>query len=301
MSAIYRLTDNEVGLRSNTTKTHMKAKVRGWIVFTCLLTGLNSNHLHAQILHFGVKGGTQLSWIVSDDKKFKKQVKINPLPGYSAGVVLSFKVKDRYFLHTEYIFSTKGKINRGRIDKALEDRITYNYVELPMLYNVHFRGSLGSGRQFKWYAGAGPLFSYWLGGKGWINADEFEENNFQPFGYKIRFGERGEDLGETNAIYMKDVKRLQLGFNAGGGIMLEPSNGGKVMIDLRFDVGHTWMGTPESADYVLPVTYDDNLKARNMALRFSIMYLFERNLDKKIRNKGKSNVIKKGNMLKRKK
>jgi hypothetical protein len=215
--------------------------------------------------------------------------------------VLSFKVKDRYFLHTEYIYSTKGKINRGKIDRSLEDRVTYNYVELPMLYNVHFRGSLGSGRQFKWYAGAGPLFSYWLGGKGWINADEFAENNFQPFEYDIRFGKRGEDLGETNAIYMTDVKRLQLGFNLGGGIMLEPANGGKVMIDLRFDLGHTWMGTSTSADYVLPVTYDDNLKARNMALRFSVLYLFERNLDKKVRNRGKSNVIKKGTMLKRKK
>ena len=267
----------------------------------CIIAWLACGHVHSQILHFGVKAGPQVSWMVSDDAGFKDQVKINPRPGYNAGFVLSFKVKDRYFLHTEYIYSIKGKVNRGRIDKVLEDRITYNYIEVPMLYNIHFRGKVGSARLFKWYAGAGPLFSYWLGGKGWINSDEFEENNFPPFEYKISFGERGEDIGETNIIYMKDVKRFQLGFNIGGGIMLEPANGGKIMVDLRFDVGHTWLGTSASADYVLPVTYDDNLKARNMALRLSVMYLFEKNLDKKVRNKGKSNALKKGKMIRRNK
>jgi hypothetical protein len=266
----------------------------------CILVCLISSPLYCQVLQYGIKAGPQLTWMVSDDPDFKEQVKINPHVGYNAGFVLSFKVKERYFLHTEYIFSTKGKVNRGKIDKVLEDRVTYNYVEIPMLYNVQFRGRLGGARQFKWYAGAGPLFSYWLSGKGWINSDEFLENNFPPFEYKIKFAQRGEDIGETNIIYMHDVKRFQLGFNIGGGIMLEPANSGKIMIDLRFDLGHSWMGTPSSADYVLPVTYDDNLKARNMALRFSVMYLFERNMDKKVRNKGKSNVIKKGNMIKRK-
>ena len=278
----------------------MKFEMRSTAYLICFVACLASSPLYSQIIQYGIKGGPQLTWMVSDDPGFKEQVRINPHVGYNAGFVLSFKVKERYFLHTEYIFSTKGKVNRGKIDKVLEDRVTYNYVEIPMLYNVHFRGRLGGARQFKWYAGAGPLFSYWLSGKGWINSDEFLENNFPPFEYKIKFAERGEDIGETDIIYMHDVKRFQLGFNIGGGIMLEPANSGKIMIDLRFDLGHSWMGTPASADYVLPVTYDDNLKARNMALRFSVMYLFERNMDKKIRNKGKSNVIKKGNMIKRK-
>jgi hypothetical protein len=266
-----------------------------------VISSLICGPLYSQIVQFGVKAGPQMTWMASDDKGFKEQVKINPRIGYNAGFVLSFKVKERYFLHTEYIFSTKGKVVRGKVDKILEDRITYKYVEVPMLYNIHFRGRLGGSRQFRWYAGAGPLFSYWLGGKGWINSDEFVENSFSPFEYELRFAERGEDIGETNIIYVKDVNRFQLGFNLGGGIMLEPANSGKVMFDVRFDIGHTWMGTPGSADYVLPVTYDDNLKARNMALRFSVMYLFERNLDKKVRNKGKSNVVQKGKMIKRKK
>ena len=279
----------------------MNATTRTLIILTGMMIFISGNRANGQILQYGLKAGAQLTWMKSDDKGFRDQVAIHPLLGYNGGFVLSFKVKDRYFLHTEYIYSTKGKLNRGKIDKMLEDRIKYNYIEVPMLYNIHFRGRLGGARQFKWYAGAGPLFSYWLGGKGRINSDEFAENNFPPLEYEIRFGERGEDLGETNVIYMKDVKRFQLGFNIGGGIMLEPANAGKIMFDLRFDVGHTWMGMPASADYVLPVTYDDNLKARNMALRFSAMYLFERNLDKKVRNKGKRGVVQKGKVLRRRK
>lgn len=259
-----------------------------------IMSMMASAPIYSQIMQFGAKGGAQYSWMRSDDPEFRKQVKIRPTPGFNAGFVLSFKVKDRYFLHSEYLFSTKGKIIRGRIDKVLEDRITYNYIDVPLLYNIHFKGGLGSTRKFKWYVGAGPLFSYWLGGKGWIHSDEFNENSFPPFAYKIRFGERGEDVGEYDIIYVKDVNRFQLGFTLGGGILLEPSNGGKVMIDLRGELGHTWMGSSTSADYVLPVTYDDNLKARNMGLRFSVMYLFERNMDKKVRNKGKSNLKPKG-------
>lgn len=266
----------------------------------CLLVCLCSCQAFSQVMYFGVKAGPQLSWMKSDDREFRKTVRTLPKFGYSAGAVLSFKVKDRYFLHTEYLFSTKGKVNRGKVDKVLEDRITYNYLEVPVLYNIHFRQRMKGGRQFKLYAGAGPLFSYWLGGKGWIDSDEFRENNFAPFKYKIRFGNRGEDIGETNVIYMSDVKRFQLGFNLGGGLLLEPATGGKLMADLRLELGHTWMGTPASADYVLPVTYDDSLKGRNMSVRFSLMYLFEMNLDKKVRNKGKSDLKQKGKTIRKK-
>lgn len=270
----------------------MKQVKKIWIPFLVCgaILQLTTRAVTAQVIHLGVKAGVQHSWVRSDDAGFRDLVNIHPVLGFNAGAVMSFKVKDRFFLHSEYLFSTKGKKITGEVDKMLEDRITYHYFEVPLLYNIHFKGSVGGAREFKWYAGAGPLFSYWLGGKGWINSDEFAENNFPAFEYKIRFGERGEDIGETNIIYMKDVKRFQLGFNLGGGLLLEPANSGKVMVDLRFEIGHTWMGTPTSADYVLPVTYDDNLKARNMGLRFSVMYLFETNLDKKVRNRGKTNL-----------
>lgn len=251
-----------------------------------------SRQAHAQVVHAGLKGGFQMSWLKHDDSEFKKMVKISPVPGYNVGAVVSFKVKDRYFLHTEYLFSTKGKVTKGRDDKDLKDELTHYYIDVPMLYNIFFKGSLKikETREFKWYAGAGPVFSYWLGGRGRIYNTEFAENEFPALEYKIRFGERGEDQGETDIIYINNTRRFQLGLNVGAGIMLEPNNRNKIMIDLRMELGHTWIGKSESADYVIPVLYDDNLKARNMGIKFSVMYLYESNLNKKSRNKGKSTI-----------
>jgi len=272
-----------------------------WIVVvsTLVLSLLCTPFLYGQVLHFGAKAGAQLSWVSNDDNSFRDIVKVRPQPGFNAGLVAAFKVKERFYLHTEYLYSTKGKRNKGRHDGMLSDNIVYNFIEVPMLYNVHFRGTIGP-RQYKWYVGAGPLFSYWLGGRGTVINNEYAENDFPPTDYRIRFGERSED-DISGDVYMNDVKRLQLGVNIGGGIMLEPINGRKVLADLRFELGHSWMGQPHSADYVLPLTYRDNLKARNMGLRLSLMYLLEHNTDKKVRNKGKSTIRNKGRTVQRRK
>jgi hypothetical protein len=261
------------------------------IVIGFLLRYENSS---AQVVYAGVKGGFNMSWIKHDDQsvKYKQQFRILPTPGYNAGFVASFKMKDRFFLHTEYLFSTKGKLVRGKLDKQLKDQVTYYYVEIPIIYNIFFDAKLNTKniKRFKWYAGVGPNFSYWLGGKGKVYNGEFADEEYPALKYKLKFGERGEDRGQKDLIYISDAKRFQLGVNFGGGILLEPVNGRKIMVDLRFELGHTWLGKEKSADYVIPVDYKEarNLKDRNMGLRLSLMYLFEGNLDKKVRNKGKS-------------
>jgi hypothetical protein len=137
----------------------------------------------------------------------------------------------------------------------------------------------------------GPNLSYWLGGSGRIVNTEFIENQFPELKYTIRFGERKEDGAQSN-IYMKDANRFQWGIQIGGGILLEPVNGQKIMIDARFELGHTWVGEENSADFIIPLDYHSarNMKDRNNNLRFSILYLWEKSLDKKLRKKGKSTL-----------
>jgi hypothetical protein len=263
-----------------------------------ILAVVVSKTTFSQTIYAGLKGGLNLSWVshntsgYNDFQGYKDNYKILPVLGYNAGAVVAFKVKKRFFLHTEYLFSTKGKYVKGNIDKYHEDRVRYNFFEIPILYNIFFEAKLKTKRvrQFKWYAGIGPNFSYWLGGKGSIYSSEHVENNQPITNYKIRFGERGPNRDEIDVVYIKDARRIQLGVNIGGGILLEPTNGRKIMVDLRFELGHTWMGNGESADYLIPVDYKggQNLKDRNMGLRLSLLYLFESNLDKKVRNKGKS-------------
>ncbi len=249
------------------------------------------------IFQYGVKGGLQYSWARLDDPTQQGVVSNNPIPGFNIGLVAAFEVKKRYFLHTELLYSTKGKNVLGITDASLTNRVIYRYIDLPMLYNIQFKKTLNSAtlKQFKWYIGAGPIFSYWLGGSGTVNNSELEENGIPAIDYKLKFGSRGDDLREINTVYVSDANRLQVGFNVGGGILFEPVSGRKIMIDARLEIGHSWLGKKNSTDYVLPATYKDNLQSSNMGLRLSCAYLFEKNFAKKVRNLGKTRSSKKPN------
>lgn len=251
----------------------------------------------AQILQTGLKAGYVLSWTRHDDHftDYDDLYRITPVSGFNVGATGIVKIRKRFFLQSEILFTTKGRRLTGRVDKVLTDRATYYHLDVPILYNIHFNGriKLKNIKVFKWYTGVGPNISYWLGGKGRIVNTEFIENQFPEMDYKIRFGERGEDGAQSN-IYMKDINRLQLGIQLGGGILLEPINGKKIMIDARFEFGHTWLGSENSADYIIPLDYNSakNMKDRNNNIRFSVMYLWEKNLEKRSRKKGKSTLKK---------
>ena len=80
--------------------------------------------------------------------------------------MVQFRVQKRFFLNSSLIYSTKGKILRSDVDPLFRNQVTYKYLEMPILYTAEFKGTVGSGREYKWYFGAGPNISYWLGGKG---------------------------------------------------------------------------------------------------------------------------------------
>lgn len=255
-----------------------------------------------QIVNAGLKGGFNMSWTHSDNTDFRDEYNTRPVPGFNAGAVFAFQLKKRYFLHTELLYSKKGRVVTG--DLALRDEMTLHYIEIPVLYQIHFKGSLGnnSTKEFKWYAGIGPNFSYWLGGKGTVTHFEITDHDVPEIPYTLRFGERPPELaGESEFVYVSDARRVQVGINIGAGLMVEPIDNRKIMIDVRFELGHSWLGGAESADYVFPTMYSTSMESRNLGVRLSLMYLLQTNLDKKVRNKGKSNVIKKGSMIQRKK
>jgi len=262
-----------------------------YLFLAFVMTLLMSRSAYSQVMDYGIKAGFNASWVrVDDDPDYRKATKIAPVPGFSAGAAFSFKLKKRYFLHAELLYSTKGQwLTENKLQPDLYgEKITYRYIDLPLTYNIYFKGKLST-KRFKWYAGIGPNFSYWLGGKGKMGHYQFDEFDQPDLEYKIKFGKRGDDFNAEN-VYIDGAKRLQLGLNIGGGIMLEPANGSKVMFDLRFELGHTWLGTSEGADYFYPSEYTTNLQVRNMGVRASVMYMLERNTDKKTRNKGKSTI-----------
>jgi opacity protein-like surface antigen len=267
-------------------------------LYLLLLSGIS---VHAQVIRAGLKAGSQLSWIVSDDPAYKRVADIQPRVGFHAGGVLEFKVRERLFLHTELIYSQRGKtitsnkdssINKN-YDRFLKDKVNYHYTELPILFIHYFRGQLGKEKYFKWYVAGGPNIAYWMGGNGTISSSDLRENNIESLKYKIRFGRRVEH-SHPEIVYVNSANRIQFGLNIGGGFMLEPAPKQKIMVDIRYEMGHTRMGKPTSTDYLIPSDYEDNLKARTKALRLSVMYLIEYNSSKKERNKGKSTLRRSG-------
>src|SRR5262245_23241446 len=144
----------------------LKKCLTGMLLFVCLGTA------SAQIIRAGIKAGPQLSWVTMDDQAFKSEFNVEPVVGFHAGGVVQFKVMDRYFLNTEYIYSQKGKTVTSKIDPNLNDKVVYHHIDVPILFAMHFKAKLSDTRQFKWYINAGPNISYWLGGKGEVNSSE---------------------------------------------------------------------------------------------------------------------------------
>src|SRR5690242_6351847 len=123
----------------------LKKCLTGLLLFVCFGTA------SAQIIRAGIKAGPQLSWVTIDDPAFKSVADVGAIPGFHVGGVLQFKVMDRYFLNTEYIYSQKGKTVTGKIDPHLKDKVIYHHIDVPILFAVHFKGKVSDSRQFKWY------------------------------------------------------------------------------------------------------------------------------------------------------
>ncbi|HEX5169255.1 MAG TPA: outer membrane beta-barrel protein, partial [Cyclobacteriaceae bacterium] len=182
----------------------------------------------------------------------------------------------------------KTKFLKGKIDPLLNDKITYHYFEVPVLFTMHFKGHLGENREFKWYMGIGPNVSYWLGGKGVAKSSDLQENFVDQFKYSIAFSSR-KDTQHPEVVYYDRANRFQFGLNVGAGLMFEPGERNKMMIDFRYGFDQTRLGKG-LADYQVPADFNDNLRVRYRSFKVSVIYLTEFNLDKKSRNKGKSTL-----------
>lgn len=273
----------------------------------------------AQVVRAGLKGGFQASWINYDGKWLnynddgkdynKGFANITPVPGFNVGGILSFRVKDRFFLQTEYLYSTKGRkvtydknVENPPFEPDIRDRVVYKYLSVPVMFTIYFNANIGKNKRFKWFAGAGPSFNYWLGGKGVYYSESLEFEYNLPEGeaeYILKFGERGEDSDHKH-VYYSNVNRMQIGLIACAGLLFEPAESHKVLLDLRYEIASTRLGNSLSnASYMLPPKYDETLKARNHTISLSLAYLFEFNTDKKVKNKGKSTIKKQKPTVKR--
>lgn len=248
------------------------------------LLSIMTSSVFSQIL-VGPVGGANYSWTSFSNKDLKEAYRMSPVPGFHVGGHLSFKVQKRFFLHTSLLYSSKGRHLDGELDTKLKSTARYNFIEMPISYTVDFKAKIGRSKEFKYFMGIGPNISYWLGGTGKLYNSDLEEINQPELSYKIVFKKAPENQAadEMNVV---DPNRFQLGLNLVVGMVLEPAPKQRIMVSLRYELGHTYLSKTDGQ--FLNTYFEDPLRSRNQGFRFSLAYLID--LKTEERKKGKSNI-----------
>ena len=258
----------------------------------------SANGVSAQLL-IGPEAGLNYSWVAFDDADLKSTYKVKPVVGYNAGMHVGFRVRKRFFLHFALQYSTKGKVlelkdeNRANPYDVhnLRDKVRYNYIDMPIVYTVDFKGKIGANKEFKYNHGIGPVLSYWLGGKGTIEDNDTYEFSTGIVPYNVVFNKDPKN-GTDNEMIIQHPNRLQLGLNVTGSIIFEPLPGRNIMVTARYEFGGTFLSS-KSNGQIHPTIFQEPLMSHNRGLRFSVAYLLDLKTDQ--RKKGKStSTIRKG-------
>lgn len=235
----------------------------------------------------GPVAGINYSWVgLSEEKGFYDS---KPVLGYHAGVNVSFKVRNRFFLHSSVIYSQKGKSLTNSLDPLFSHEARYDYIEIPLIYSVDFKSTIGNNRVFKWFIGVGPTISCWIGGKGSLSSSNIKENGVDALKYKIVFRKDPESISNKE-MTVQEPNKIQLGLNLASGFVFEPIDRQKIMLNVRYEMGHSFMS--RTSDGVFTSTFErDNMRIQNRGFRISLSYMVDLQLEK--RKKGKSTIKRK--------
>lgn len=268
-------------------------KPRALLIFLFFI--VFSESARAQLL-IGPEAGANFSWVKYDDPDLKNTYKIKPVPGFHAGVHVGFRVRKRYFLHFSLQYSTKGKVmelkdqsGKNPYDNLhFHNTVRYNYIDLPILYTVDFKGKIGSNKEFKYNLGIGPVVSYWLGGKGTYENNDSYELGLGKTDYKIAFHNSTPD---DHQMSIPSINRLQLGLTLGGSIIFEPVPSHTIMVTVRYEWGGTFLSSKSNGLFAKTI-YQEPLASHNRGFRVSVAYLLDTKLDQRKRGKSTSKLKK---------
>lgn len=215
-----------------------------------------------------------MSRSVFADKEYRQEYTSGLQPGVNVGVVLNYKVNNLYSLHTELLYSQKGKVSRNKvyIGDDVRNRAVYHFIDLPVLLRLSKKKNYRRYR-VEYYANIGPSLNYWLGGNGTVRSDELEEfTDNDTYHYRIRF----KDEPKEGSVHIPAANRFQMSLDFGGGVLFDLGNGQLIMVDLRNSVGigKTFMGNSKEVTYGLS-NYKDNFEAVNHVYALSVAYLLE--------------------------
>lgn len=212
---------------------------------------------------------------------------VDNLVNFDFGIAFEYTTTGRYSVHTEIVYQKiKNRVKSKPGDMLLISESTYNFISVPLLVKINFEIS-----SFQFYLNGGPRLSYWVNGKGKIQADELIEYGLENgFSYKVRFGHPSQNLiSQGNFFFVPKSNRLQYAFEVGSGITYTLNENFRTYFDFRYTIGHSNMGFNDQADIGL-TDYQENIEYAHRILSLSVGVLV--GYDPNRKKKGASNIKK---------
>lgn len=222
--------------------------------------------------YFGFKAGVNATKVSFENEDYRKFYDTKIKPGYTAGAIFLIENKKKYGLYTEFLYSVKGKSIVSHANDYETNKATYQYLDFPVMFRMKFKQS-----KFNWFLQLGPEISYWLSGKGAFEVYDPNRDVIITYEYKINFG---EPQNTSDYMNVEEANRLQIGLALGGGFIWDLNNANYILFDMRFSLGHTFMGGYESGS-IPNIGLVDNFEYTNNVLSVSAVYYFD--IQKKMR------------------
>jgi hypothetical protein len=220
--------------------------------------------------------------------------------------MINRRMKEKYSLHVQLLYSKKTKVVYGELDPNFRNRLTNNYLELPITYTIEFKRLVGETqagmtKSFNWFLGAGPTVSYWMGGKGNLKSSNLiEDLQFTGLDYKVAFGADAATLEtQTDLLNVTRANRLQFSINFAGGIIVEPAGFQKIILTASLELGQSFIAKENNGFFSGSNVDLDPQRAKFHSLRFSVGYVLDMKLESRqrgkstIKNKAAANIRKK--------
>jgi Outer membrane protein beta-barrel domain len=263
-------------------------------------------------LYIGPALAGRVSTVSFFEPRSKEDFDAAPGFGFDAGLAVSKRMKEKYCLNVQLLYSRKNKITKGGsgefADPLFKNHLHNNYLELPISYTLEFKRSVGGNhagmaKTYNWFVGAGPTVSYWMGGKGKLSSSEVQEDLVvSQVAYKVRFNMDSAQLVNARGAHIMNVSnpnRIQLALNFTGGVALEPIGFQKIILAAHLEIGQTFFAKTNDVNFLMSKNDNDPQRANFHSLRFSVSYLIDTKIENRqrgkstIKNKSAANVRKK--------
>jgi hypothetical protein len=240
----------------------------------------SSVHVSAQQFQMGPRIGALIGFSSFGDKDVKEEFNSFIKPGFIAGYMISFPLKNDYSFAIDFNYVQKGRTLQFN-EREWTNNVTYRHLEGSMLLRKAFDLTLADGVKGKSFFNIGPNISYLLGGSGIVRTSSVS----QP--YELVFNEF--PTGDFSKMYYNNFNRWLFGLDIGTGFWAPITRNQLILTELRFLVGHTYFGQSDSA-YIDILGFKDNMEANYRVISLTLTYVFEQDLQKN--KKGKSTLEK---------